>query len=159
MAAAVLAVAGVLAGAAPAPAQAPVREAFEGVSVRIDDFCGFPVLAQAEGRVAVIAFLDSDGNLVKTIEPVAGRLQTTLTNLDTGTTLTIHASGPGTLVLTPEGEFVSFTTLGAWFVTQDPTTFERGAFLIQGRRELSAETGFEFHGRVVDLCAKLAAPA
>lgn len=149
-------VAGVFLTAAPATAAAPVRQVFAGVSERTDDFCGFPVLAQAEGTVAVIAFFDAGGNLVKTIEPVAGRLQTTVTNLVTGTTLTLHASGPGILELSPAGDFVSFTTLGAWFVTQDPTTFERGAFLLQGRRELSAESGFEFHGRVVDLCAELA---
>ena len=156
IAALALVVGGALAGAAPATAAAPVRQLFAGVSERTDDFCGFPVLARAEGTVAVIAFLDGAGNLVKTIEPVAGRLQTTVTNLDTGETLTLHASGPGILELSPAGDFVSFTTLGAWFVTQDPTTGERGAYLLQGRRELSAEAGFEFHGRVVDLCAELA---
>jgi hypothetical protein len=153
-------VGGVLAGTAPAAtAGAPVRQVFAGVDSRVDHFCGFPVLARAEGRVAVIDFFDANGNLVKSIQPVAGRLQTTVTNLDTGTTITLHASGPGILELSPDGDFVSFTTLGAWFVTQDPTTGERGDFLLQGRRELNAETGFEFHGRVVDLCAELAGPA
>ncbi len=75
-------------------------------------------------------FFDDAGNLAKTIEPVAGRLQTTATNLDTGTT--------------------------PWFVTQDPTTGDRGAVLLRGRRELSAGTGSEFHGRVVGLGAELA---
>src|SRR5687768_12300424 len=58
IAALALVVGGVLAGAAPAPAAAPVRQVFAGVSERTDDFCGFPVLARAEGTVAVIAFLD-----------------------------------------------------------------------------------------------------
>jgi hypothetical protein len=149
-------VAGTFLSAAPATAAAPVRQVFAGVQSRVDDFCGFDVLAQAEGRVAVIAFFDEAGNLVRTIEPVAGRLQTTLTNVATGETIVLHASGPGILELSPEGDFISFTTLGAWFVTQDPTTGERGAYLLQGRRELSADAGFEFHGRVVDLCAELA---
>jgi hypothetical protein len=144
-----------LAGSPTASAQAPNREIFEGEVTRVDEFCGFPVLAQSEGRFAVISFTDAEGNIVKTIEPVAGRLQTSVTNVNTGKTLQLHVSGPGILELDASGQFVSFTTLGAWFVTQDPGTFERGAFILRGRRQLTTN-GFEFHGRVVDLCAELA---
>jgi hypothetical protein len=134
---------------------APSREVLDVSIDRLTGRCGFPVLAHWEGRVAVISFTDGDGQIVKTIEPVAGRLDVTVTNLATGKTLELHASGPGIGEQDPDFGFLSFTTLGSWLVFQDPVTLQRGVFLIEGRRVLTSE-GFDFHGRVVDLCPELA---
>jgi hypothetical protein len=138
-----------------AAADAPSREVFDVSIDRLTARCGFPVLAHWEGRLAVISFTNEDGDLVKTIEPVAGRLEVTVTNLDTGKTLELHVSGPGIGEQDPDFGFISFTTLGSWLVFQDPVTFQRGVFLIEGRRMLTS-AGFDFHGRVVDLCPELA---
>jgi hypothetical protein len=136
---------------------APSRQVFDVSIDRLTGRCGFPVLAHWEGRVAVISFTDSDGDVVKTIEPVAGKLDVTVTNLATGKALALHASGPGIGEDDPDFGFISFTTLGTWLVFQDPVSLQRGVFLIEGRRELTNE-GFDFHGRVVDLCPELARP-
>ena len=79
----------------------------------------------------------------------------TVTNLYTGTALELHASGPGIGAEDPDFGLISFTTLGSWLVFQNPVNLERGVFLINGRRELTSQ-GFDFHGRVIDLCPELA---
>jgi hypothetical protein len=149
------AVAGAVAVPTTADAAAPSRQVFDVSIERLTGRCGFPVSAQWQGKVAVISFTNSDGDVVKTIEPVAGKLEVTVTNLATGKALALHASGPGIGEEDPDFGFISFTTLGTWLVFQDPVSLQRGVFLIAGRRELTSE-GFDFHGRVVDLCPELA---
>jgi hypothetical protein len=140
-------------------AGAPTHVIFESSFDEVVTFCDFSVRVQIHGPVAVIIFTDREGNLQRTVEPVAGRLQVTVTNLDTGKALNLHTSGPGQFERLPDGGF-SFTTLGPWLGFVNPETLEFGVFLIQGKQtKIFPATGdlvVEFEGRVTDLCAELA---
>ena len=158
---AVTAVAANLAIPSFAAATPPTREVFDGASDGVHTFCGFPVRTQTEGSFAVISFFDSSGNFVRTVEPVAGRFQTRVTNLETGKALVLHISGPGMFRLTEDGGF-TFTTFGPWSVVFNPLTGQFGFFVLKGQRariqDGDGNVSFEFHGHIVDLCAELAAP-
>jgi hypothetical protein len=134
----------------------PTREVFDAGGTTVVDTCGFPIQWQSEGKFAVISFTDELGNVFKTIEPIAGRLQFTATNLVSGEALTFHISGPGVFQTYPDGSF-SFTTFGPWLVIRNPITLEFGMFLIQGRRERAQDAAgnvvFTFHGHITDVCA------
>lgn len=96
-----------------AAATPPTREVFDGASDSVHTFCRFPVRTQTEGSFAVFSFFDSSGDFVRTVEPVAGRFQTRVTNLETGKALVFRIAGPGMFKLTEDGGF-SFTAFGPW---------------------------------------------
>jgi hypothetical protein len=143
------------ASAAAISAEGPARVVF---TQSVDDVfyeCGFPLRVQIVGRAVVIFFTDANGDLKRTIEPVAGRLTTLLTNQSTGVSIQVHNSGPGHLELFADGGF-SFTTLGPWLGFLHPETLESGAFLIRGRQvktfPADGDVTVEFDGDVIDLC-------
>jgi hypothetical protein len=86
----------------------------------------------------------------------------TLTNLDTGTTITItvDVSGPGQLT---ERADTSFTLVGTglWLMGSHRETDQLGLFLTAGRFVLSVDPlgneSLQIVGTVTDLCSQLAA--
>jgi hypothetical protein len=146
-----------LAFGARAQAQTPARIVFTADDQVVVQFCGFPVQVDFSGRLAVIFFTDDDGNVIRTIEPAAGRVEATVTNLDNGKALTLHPAGPGQFQSLPDG--FSFTTYGPWLSFLNPLTAEQGIFLLSGRQKktFTDEFVWTFSGNVVDLCADLSA--
>jgi hypothetical protein len=82
---------------APALASAPTREPFPLEPIVIDGVCGFPVLAEPiVNQEFITTFTDEQGNVTRQI--ISGRLVTRLTNLDTGESVVVNTSGPGTIL-------------------------------------------------------------
>ena len=143
---------------AAALADAPAHVTYEAGDDFVVPFCGFPVGVHLEGRLAVISFTDDDGNLARTIEPAAGPVRATLTNLDTLESIELNPAGPGQLRSLADG--FSFTTYGPWLSFTSPYAEDFGIFLIRGRQTktfTSTDFIWEHQGTVVDLCPELAA--
>lgn len=123
----------------------------------MDTTCGFDVLVEGDGKVAVI---DYDGPSERTILP-GGRL--TLTEPDTGETISVTATGPAldTFDETPDGGFVLVRVgTGAWVIpTGDGLLWIRGCWtgtLVVQADGSTDGPSYDFSGaRVVDLCDDL----
>jgi hypothetical protein len=149
----------VLAAAPAASAKKPARETNPGQDdVVIADQCGFPVLAHVEGGEIITTFTDNAGDPVKQIGIFPGNTLT-LTNLDTGRSLTVVATGPfhvrvesdgsGSVMITGHGPFVP-----------NPITGEPGIWYLSGRARATLDaqgnvTSADAAGKLVDLCAQL----
>jgi hypothetical protein len=83
----------------------------------------------------------------------------TLTNLDTGTTITVNVSGPGQLTDRTDTSFTLVGT-GHWLMGSHPQTNELGLVLTAGRFVLSVDPlgneSLQIVGTVTDLCSQLA---
>jgi hypothetical protein len=150
----------VLAFAPSASANKPVREINPSQGdVVIRGQCAFPVLAHIEGQEIITTFTDSAGNPVKQIGIFPGNTLT-LTNLDTGESLTVVSTGPfhlrvesdgsGSVMITGHGPFLS-----------NPITGEPGIWYLSGRARATLDAGgnvtsAKLSGQLVDLCAELA---
>jgi hypothetical protein len=126
----------------------------------ITDQCPFPVLAHIDGGEIVTNFTDKAGNLVKQIVVFLGNTQT-LTNLDTGRSITLVATGSFQGRAHSDGS-VSFKITGHGAFPSNPITGEPGIWYSSGRlfATFDAEgnlisTGNT--GKLVDLCPRLAA--
>ncbi len=149
----------VLAVAPAASAKKPARDINPGQDdVVIADQCAFPVLAHVEGREIITTFTDNAGNPVKQIGIFPGNTLT-LTNLNTGTSVTVVSTGPfharvesdgsGSVMITGHGPFVP-----------NPITGEPGIWYLSGRARATFDaqgnvTSAEAAGRLVDLCVQL----
>jgi hypothetical protein len=149
----------VLAVAPAALAKKPAREINSGQDdVVIADQCAFPVLAHVEGREIITTFTDNAGNSVKQIGIFPGNTLT-LTNLDTGTSVTVVSTGPfharvesdgsGSVMITGHGPFVP-----------NPITGEPGIWYLSGRARATFDaqgnvTSADAAGKLVDLCIQL----
>src|SRR6266550_7974207 len=103
LAAAAVAVATVVVGAPAASASQPTREPIPAPDdITITGQCAFPVLAHIEGVGIKLTFTDKADNAVKLIEVFPGNTLT-LTNLDTGKSLTLVADGQFHDQLKPDG--------------------------------------------------------
>lgn len=83
-------------------------------------FCNFPVhLAFPVNREYGTVTTTSDGS---TMIKVTGSLVATITNKNTGATITLNISGPGTNIISPDGTKLQFDLLGVslFFVTNGP---------------------------------------
>jgi hypothetical protein len=106
----------------------------------------------------VITFTDEEGNFVRDIEVFPGNRQI-VTNLETGKALTFVTNGPLFFALNPDGSgsvTITGPSLGL------PVTSGQGLFWMSGRFVLEFdaegnETSIDFNGRMVDVCALLAA--
>lgn len=125
---------------------------------RDEDSCDFPVEVHTTGFIVHIEWVDQDGN-VRFIE-ASPQLKLTLTNLDSGETITVNVSGPLQVTQNADGGFTAVET-GLWGRTENPETGEPGLFQSAGRRVISVDAegnvSDRFVGRVIDLCAELAA--
>ena len=126
--------------------------------VFIDESCGFPVEAHFTGTVVRITWTDEDGTVQ--IREAYPRFRQTLTNLETGETITNNISGPARIIERPDGSFTLVGT-GTWGWDAHPVTGESGLFLSKGRFVFSVDIegneSFSIVGTIVDLCPKLAA--
>jgi hypothetical protein len=148
----------VLAGPS-AQAAPPTIERFPVEDTFVDEeSCDFPVDVHVTGFLVHIEWVDQDGN-VRFIE-AAPQLKLTLTNLDSGETITINVSGPLQVTQNADGGFTAVET-GLWGRFENPKTGEPGLFQSAGRRVISVDAegnvSDQFVGRVTDLCAELAA--
>lgn len=138
--------------APPTHERVPVDDEF------VDESCGFPVEIQLTGFVHRITWVNEDGS-VRRIEAFP-QGKATLTNPDTGESITHNAAGPAHVTENPDGSFTLVGT-GNWGWPNHPQTGEPGIFQLSGRFVLSVDAegneSFRFVGRFVDLCAELAA--
>lgn len=123
----------------------------------VDDRCGFDVLIEGEGKEGFI-FFDGSARLI------FPGLRTTLTNLETGETISLNDAGPGSVTDTvyPDGSFSStLTGTGNWThglpddivhttgLFTETVMFDSAGNLVDHELDLS-------RARVISLCDALA---
>lgn len=144
---------------APASATKPIRESGAQGDTVIKNQCAFPVLGQIEGIEVIKTFTDAAGNPVKQIVSFPSN-RITLTNLDSGTSVTLMATGSSQLRAEADGS-TSARAMGHGPFFPNPITGEPGIWYLsgQGRATIDAQgnmTSAKLAGRLVDLCPSLA---
>ena len=149
-----------LAVAPAATANKPMREIIPAPDDKvITDQCTFAVLGHIEGSEIDTTFTDKAGNPVKLIGVFPGNTLT-LTNLDTGKSITVGATGSFQLRVEPDGTASAMVTgLGAWL--GNPITGEPGIWYQSGRVSATFDaegktTSIKSTGKLVNLCTQLA---
>jgi hypothetical protein len=150
-----------LAVAPTAIAAKPTREIIPAPQDRlINDQCTFPVLGHIEGSEIDTTFTDRAGNPVKLLGVFPGNTLT-LTNLDTGRSITLGATGSFHLRVEPDGSGSAMVTgQGAW-PDGNPITGEPGIWYQSGRVSTTFDaegntTSLRSTGTLVNLCTQLA---
>ena len=149
-----------LAVAPAATANKPAREIIPGQDdVVLTDQCAFRVLAHIEGREIDTTFFDKAGNPVKLLGVFPGNTLT-LTNLNTGKSITVLGTGSFQARLKPDGSG-SFMVTGHGPFTPNPITGEPGIWYLSGRLSATFDaegnlTSVGLTGNLVDLCPQLA---
>jgi hypothetical protein len=144
----------------PASATKPIREIHPSQDdVVISHQCAFPVLAHIDGPEIITTFVDAAGNPVKQIGVFPGNT-ITLTNAESGVSITIMGTGSSQLRAEPDGS-TSARAMGHGPFFPNPLTGEPGIWYLsgQGRATLDPEgnpTSAELSGRLVDVCPRLA---
>jgi hypothetical protein len=144
--------------AAPSALAAPPTHQTETVDeVFVDETCGFPVEVHLTGALITIQWVNKDGSL-RTFQ-ASPQGKATLTNLNTGKSITINISGPAHITDNPDGSFTLVGT-GLWGWEHNPETEEPGLFVTAGRFVLSVDAegnaSFQIVGQITDLCQELA---
>lgn len=133
------------------------------VDNEIDTSCGFAVAVHAVVRFIDIVWTDSAGNVRDFEAAMESSVQ--LTNVATAKTIKVNEAGPGTAYYSTSGEG-TFTLVGTggWGWGHNPDInypSVPGMFLTEGRFTLTIDPQGNFSvsrvGRLVDLCAELAA--
>ena len=146
--------------APPASAGKPVREINPGQDdAVITDQCAFPVLGHVDGIEIITTFTDRAGKPVKQVVTFPGNTLT-LTNLDSGTSVTVVATGSSQLRAGPGG-FISARVMGHGPFFPHPITGEPGIWYLSGQGRATFDshgnmTSANLMGKLVDLCAQLA---
>jgi hypothetical protein len=153
----------VLVGLAVVPAATanrPTREIIPAPDDRvITGQCTFDVLGHIEGTEIDTTFTDRAGNPVKLLGVFPGNTLT-LTNLDTGTSITLGATGSFQLRVSLDGSGSAMVTgLGAW-PDGNPITGEPGIWYQNGRVSTTFDaqgntTSLRSTGTLVNLCTQL----
>lgn len=150
-----------LAVASSAIAAKPTREIIPAPEDRlINDQCSFPVLGHIEGSEIDTTFTDRAGNPIKLLGVFPGNTLT-LTNLDTGNSITVGATGSFHLRVEPDGSGSAMVTgQGAW-PDGNPITGESGIWYQSGRVSTTFDaegntTSLRSTGTLVNLCTQLA---
>jgi hypothetical protein len=154
------AVLGVLALAPAASANKPIRQinpAQDDVVIR--NQCAFPVLAHVKGGEIITTYVDKGGNPVKQIGIFPGNTLT-LTNLDSGTSITVGSTGPFHVRTESDGG-LTVTITGHGPFVPNPLTGEPGIWYLSGRARATFDangnqTSARIAGQLVDLCDRLA---
>jgi hypothetical protein len=157
----------VLATLAALVAAAPIAQAAPPTHERVSidetftdrEACGFPVEGHATGVMLVIEWVKKDGTTRRFEGFPQGRL--TVTNLSTGKRITVNTAGTFHLTENPDGSLTAAGT-GNWGFPFDLETGEPGFLLLYSGRwvfsiDAQGNESFRFDGRVIDLCAELAA--
>jgi hypothetical protein len=150
-----------LAVAPAASANKPAREIIPAPDdMVITDQCAFPVLGHIEGSEIDTTFTDRAGNPVKLLGVFPGNTLT-LTNFDTGTSITVGATGSFQLRVEADGSASAMVTgQGVWLGS--PVTGEPGIWFQSGRVSATFDaegnmTSVNSTGLLVNLCPQLAA--
>ena len=144
-----------------ATANKPTREIITAPDDKvITGQCTFPVLGHIEGNEIDTTFTDKAGNPVKLLGVFPGNTLT-LTNLETGNSITLGATGSFQLRVQPDGSGSAMVTgLGAW-PEGNPVTGEPGIWYQRGRVSATFDaegntTSLTSSGTLVNLCTQLA---
>jgi hypothetical protein len=144
-----------------ATANKPMREIIPAPDDRlITGQCTFPVLGHIDGSEIDTTFTDRAGNPVKLLGVFPGN-SLTLTNLDTGKSITLGATGSFQLRVEPDGSASAMVTgQGAW-PDGNPVTGEPGIWYQDGRVSATFDsqgntTSIKSSGKLVNLCTQLA---
>jgi hypothetical protein len=145
--------------AAPSAQAAPPTHHTEAIDdTFIDESCGFPLQIHDTGIIIIIEWVRPDGTIRTFL--AAPEVETTMTNLSTGKSITVRFSGPAHITDNPDGSFTLVGT-GLWGWGHNPETGEPGQFLTSGRFELSFDAAgnesFQIVGQITNLCQELAA--
>jgi hypothetical protein len=121
--------------------------------------CAFPVLAHIDGAEIVTSFTDKAGDLVKQVVVFPANT-VTLTNLDTGKSITRVATGSFQGRAHADGS-VSFKITGHGAFPGNPITGEPGVWYLSGRLFANFDadgnlTSTGNTGKLVDFCPRLA---
>ena len=148
------------ASATTSGADPPIREVLPAPADVQVDLCDTSVLFHSDGTTIRRSFTDELGRTVRLLETYPG-FRTTLTNLDTGASLTATTTGPLHQRVNPDGS-TTFTGTGGWaWGGLHPGTLAPGLFLLHGHITLHLDaagnlTSSSFHGRTIDVCAVIA---
>lgn len=121
--------------------------------------CGsFDVLIELEGTEWFTLLLDRDGNVTRVIGTYP-QSKATVTNLDTGTSISFNLAGPLHVDVTADGD--AYRMVGPWLVDWNPVTDEPGGWYLARGQISFTETAdrfsdYSFHGTSIDICATLA---
>jgi hypothetical protein len=121
--------------------------------------CAFPVLFHVEGPEIQTTFFDRAGSPIRLLGVFPGET-ITLTNLDTGQSLTVGGTGSFQLRVEPDGSGSAMATgLGVWH-DGNPVTGEQGLWYQSGRVSTTWDaegntTSLRSTGTLVNLCAEL----
>ena len=114
----------------------------------ISGFCDFDVLVEPlASKTYNTTFFDRDGNPTRDLG--TGRLVVRMTNVDTGRSIELNISGPGTFVDGPAG--LTVDTHGNWMLFIDGQLFTlsgHGQFFV----DATSETIVFRRGHITDLC-------
>ncbi len=149
-----------LAIASPASATPPDRDIHPSQSdIVIAGQCMFPVLAHIDGREIITTFVDAARNPIKQIGVFPGN-KITLTNAESGLSITLMGTGSSQLRPEPDGSTAA-RAMGHGPFFPNPLTGEPGIWYLsgQGMATLDPEgnvTSVELAGRLVDVCSELA---
>jgi FtsP/CotA-like multicopper oxidase with cupredoxin domain len=140
-----------------ASATRPSREVHTQDDGVILDQCAFPVLAHIDGVEVITTFTDRAGDPVKQIVTFPGNT-ITLTNLDSGGSITVMGTGSSQLRLQGDGS-LSARAMGHGPFFPNPLTGEPGIWYLsgQGRSSIDPEGNVTsvLAGRLVNLCPRL----
>lgn len=143
-----------------ATANKPMREVIPAPEdMVITGQCAFPVLGHIEGSEIDTTFTDKAGDPIKLIGVFPGNTLT-LTNLDTGGSITLGATGSFQLRVKPDGSGSAMVTgLGAW-PFGNPITGQPGIWYQNGRVSTTFDaagntTSLNSTGQLVNVCSRL----
>jgi hypothetical protein len=148
-----------LAVAPVAGANRPTREVIPSPPDQVFNDCGFPVLGHIEGVEIKMTFTDHAGNPVKQLS-IFPNNRLTLTNLDSGTSITVVSNGSFHLRAERDGS-VSVDINGHGPVPADFAGGELGLWYLDGGHasasfdEEGNLTSIGVTGSVVNLCDRL----
>lgn len=151
-----LAVVGALCTAATASANPPTRTLVPPLDDVIVTGCGFDVLVETVDWNVVSTTFSNDASPV--VEILSGAAKVQFTNLETGEMIAVNVSGPLVVKALGNGSVV-LAQEGPWFHIDAPGL--PAIFLTEGRVTISIDAAGNVTvagtGRIVDLCAALAA--
>lgn len=142
-----------------ATANKPIREVHASQpDMLTTDQCAFPVLGHVEGGEIITTFTNRAGNPIRQIGVFPGNTLT-LTNLDTGKSITLVATGQFHAQLKRDGSGVVRVT-GHGPSLSHPVTGEPGIWYLSGRIIATLDTdgnptSLDSTGKLVDLCPQL----
>ena len=151
----------VVAAASPAMAKPPTKEPIptDTQEFAAGEVCDFAVRLENEGKPKAITFDRKDGELK---ENLTGRIVATVTNIDTGASVTRNSSGPGKVSVNAAGHIVLRFGGASVFVLFEGDVTGRGLVWMKGggaEFEIGDDGFFyvraDFPKHVEDLCATL----